>query len=128
VHDPKEVFVSSYFFTGALLPGSRMVPVDEWHTMFLGDWFPHGSKAKNFASYWPWRTRRNVLLLNYGDMTRDLEGTVRRIAAFMNIALTDAEVALVLQKRLHIHEADRPQVRSRTAVSHESHGRTDDDP
>ena len=98
VRDPKEVFVSSYFFSGFLLAGSRMVPVDEWHAMFLGDQFPHGSWAEHFCSYWPWRTRRNVLLLNYGDMTRDLEGTVRRIAAFMDVALTDAEVAWVLEK------------------------------
>ena len=98
VRDPKEVFVSSYYFSAFMLPGSGMVPVDDWHTMYLGDAFPHGSWAAHLASYWPWRTRDNVLILTYGEMSRDLEGTVRRMAAFMDVALTDEEVALVVEK------------------------------
>ena len=94
VRDPKEVFVSSYFF----FPASGTVPINEWHAMFLRDAFPHGSWAEHLASYWPWRTRDNVLMLTYGAMTQDLEGTVRRIAAFMDVALTDEELALVVEK------------------------------
>ncbi len=41
---------------------------------------------------------RQLLFLTYGEMTRDLEGTVRRMAAFMDVALTDEEVALVVEK------------------------------
>ena len=98
VRDPKEVFVSSYYFSGFMMPGSDMVPVDEWHALYLGDAFPHGSWAEHLASYWRWRTRANVLMLNYGEMTRDLEGTVRRIAEFMGVTLTDEEVALVVER------------------------------
>ena len=106
VRDPKEVFVSSYFFSGVILPGSRMVPVSEWHAMFLRDDFPHGSWAEHLASYWPWRDRGNVLMLTYGEMIQDLEGSVRRIAAFMDVALTDEELALVVEKSSFAHMQD----------------------
>ena len=41
--------------------------------------------------YWRVRDRENVLFLTYEEMKRDLPGTVRRIAAFLNVALSEDE-------------------------------------
>ncbi|MDQ5854440.1 MAG: sulfotransferase domain-containing protein [Chloroflexota bacterium] len=98
VRDPKEVFVSSYFFSGFMLARSTMVPVAEWHDMFLSDVFPHGSWVEHLCSYWSWRSRPNVLILTYGEMKADLEGAVRRIAGLMGVELSAEELALVVEK------------------------------
>ncbi len=96
VRDPKEVCVSSYFFMDGII--GQQVSVDRWHAMFLSDSFIHGSWVEHLAGYWPWRTRPNVLLLSYGEMKEDLEGSVRRIAQLMGTELSAAELAQVVEK------------------------------
>ena len=54
--------------------------------------------AEHVASFWPWRTRPNVLFLRFEDMKADLPGTVQRIATLMNIALSADELARVVEK------------------------------
>lgn len=98
VRDPKDVFVSSYFFSGGMLAGAPMIPVNEWYDMFLSDAFQYGSWAEHLASFWPWRTRPNVLFLSFEAMKVDLPGTVQRIAALMNMELSADELAQVVEK------------------------------
>jgi hypothetical protein len=40
----------------------------------------------------------NVLFMHYEDLKRDLEGGVRQVAAFLEVPLTDAQVAKVVHK------------------------------
>jgi aryl sulfotransferase len=39
------------------------------------------------ASWWPLRTKPNVLLVHYNDLKADLDGEMRRIATFLDIAV-----------------------------------------
>jgi hypothetical protein len=98
VRDPKEIFVSSYFFSGGMLPKSTMIGVNEWLALFLSKDFPYGSWAGHIAGYWPWRRYTNVLFLTYAEMKADHTGTVRRIAALMDVELSDAVLALAVEK------------------------------
>ena len=98
VRDPKEIFVSSYFFSGGMLPKSSMIAVEEWLSLFLSNDFPYGSWPAHIASYWPWRSHANVLFLTYAEMKADPIATVRRIAALMGIDLSDDVLALVVEK------------------------------
>lgn len=98
VRDPKEIFVSSYFFSSGMLARSAMISVEEWLGLFLSDEFPYGSWADHVAGFWPWRSRPNVLWLTYDEMKADHEGAVRRIEALMGVELTEAERAQVLEK------------------------------
>lgn len=98
VRDPKEIFVSSYFFSGGMLPKSRTISVNEWLELFLSKDFTYGSWAAHIAGYWPWRSYNNVLFLTYAEMKADLVGTVRRIAALMGIELSEEVLALVVEK------------------------------
>lgn len=97
VRDPKDAFVSSYFFSQGMISGP-MISVEEWLQLFLFGKFQYGSWVEHLAGYWPWRSRDNVLFLTFEEMKADHAGVVRRIAAFMGVALTDAEFAQVVEK------------------------------
>ncbi|HEY0606277.1 MAG TPA: sulfotransferase domain-containing protein [Herpetosiphonaceae bacterium] len=97
LRDPKDVFVSSYFFTQGMISGS-MLPVEEWLRLFLAGKFMYGSWVEHLVGYWPWRNRANVLFLTFEEMKDDLEEAVRRIAALMDVELTDEEFAQVVEK------------------------------
>lgn len=93
IRDPKDVFVSSYFFIRDGLYGPAMWSVDTWYRAFVsGVNFMGLGWPEATASYWRQRHRKNVLLLSFKTMKRDLEGTVRRVAAFLDI---DASPALI---------------------------------
>jgi len=96
--DPKDVFISSYYFSAALLAPGTMVPVDEWLAAFLSDKFQYGSWAEQLAGYWAWRTRPNVLILNFAAMKAELPSAVKQVATLMGVELTAAELAQVVQQ------------------------------
>jgi len=49
-------------------------------------------------AWWPLRHEPNVLLLHYADLRLDLEGQVRRIAKFLDVALSDELLASTTDK------------------------------
>jgi len=90
IRDPKDVFVSSYFFIRENLLGNAMPPMRTWCRLFAaGKSLAGGSWAANAAGYWSQRHRDNVLILSFASMKRDLEGAVRRIALFLDIHVSD---------------------------------------
>lgn len=103
VRDPKDVFVSSYYFSAALLAPGTMVPVDEWLAAFLSDKFQYGSWAEQLAGYWAWRERSNVLILNFAEMKADLAGAVQAVAKLMGVDLTAQELANVVAQSSFAH-------------------------
>jgi hypothetical protein len=92
IRDPKDVFVSSYFFfVKAGILRALMPSGDLWYRLFLSDAFPvGGSWAANTAGYWAQRHRPNVLVLSFKQMKRDLRGTVLHVAQFLNLNLPEA--------------------------------------
>jgi aryl sulfotransferase len=71
----------------------------DWITRGWFDWesegFPWWGNLQHTASYWPYRELENVLFLHYADLKADLPGEVRRIAAFLDMELSEAEAAAV---------------------------------
>jgi hypothetical protein len=98
VRDPKDVFVSSYHFTRAMVLGPLMPSVEAWLSTFLSPDAALGSWARHVASGWRLRDRRNVLFLTYESMRADLPKAVDRIAAFMGVVLTRDERAAVIEQ------------------------------
>jgi hypothetical protein len=96
IRDPKDVFVSSYFFLQNMIP----VPsVEAWVRLFQSDDFnTWGSWALNTAGYWALRDRPNVLVLSFKEMKRDLPGAVRRIADFLNVQVNDEILRRVCER------------------------------
>ncbi len=100
VRDPKEVFVSSYYFAAG--PAGPVMPSPEvWFELFMIDRFPFnfGSTwARHTASYWALRNEPNVLLLSFRDMKRDLPAAVRQVSDVMGVTLTADETDKVIEK------------------------------
>lgn len=98
VRNPKEVFVSTYFFSQDVVFGPLMPSLLAWLHAFTSDAFPFNDWPENLSSYWPVRDRDNVLLLYYHNMIKDLPATVRKIADFLNVELTPTEFETVCHK------------------------------
>jgi hypothetical protein len=98
IRDPKDIFVSNYKFAQQMM-GPAMPRVETWFKMFLSQGFPvGGSWAVNTAGYWAQRNRSNVLVVSFKSMKRDLDGTVRRVAQFMNVDVPDCVLQEVASK------------------------------
>jgi hypothetical protein len=103
VRDPKDVFVSSYYFIRSILLGPLMIPLDEWLDIFLSEHTFSGSWAEHLHSGWQLRERDNVLFLTYEEMKLDRAAAVDRIAALMGVSLAPAERDAVLARSSYEH-------------------------
>lgn len=64
-------------------------PLDDVHEFF--DWWIETPMFfEHLAGYWARRNQPNVLLAHYDDLTADLEGQMRRVAAFLGIKIAEA--------------------------------------
>jgi hypothetical protein len=100
IRDPKELFVSSYFFAAGAA-GPLMPTRDEWFELFLTDRFPFNfghTWAEHTASYWALRDKPNVLVLLFQDMKRNLPGAVRAVADTLGVQLSDDELQAVIDR------------------------------
>jgi hypothetical protein len=91
IRDPKDVFVSNYFFVRDGVYGKAMPSTDTWYRLYLSkNFLLGGSWAVNAAGYWAERHKPNVLVVSFKSMKRDLRGTVLKVAQFLNIDASDA--------------------------------------
>ncbi len=96
VRNPKDVAVSLYFHYHKLQlkPGADL----EWPIFFdnfiggktvFGDFFDH------VLSWWCHKDNKNVLILFYEDMKKDLTAAISRIAQFIEIDISDEKIAII---------------------------------
>lgn len=97
IRNPKDVLVSGYRFSEGWFfePGSISIE-EHARNGFLnpekrGYW-------KHLISWWEQRDNENVLLLAYEHMKKDLPGTIRRVARFIDIPLDDELFEIVLHQ------------------------------
>jgi hypothetical protein len=100
IRDPKDVFVSSYFF---FVKNGFMkftgLSAKTWFELFLTSGVgPWTSWPVNTAGYWAQRHRPNVLIVSFKSMKKDLRGTVRKVADFMGVRAGDDVIERVYQK------------------------------
>lgn len=90
IRDPKDVFVSSYFFLRDGMYGPAMPTADTWYRHFLSkNFLLGGSWAVNAAGYWAARSHPNVLVLSFKELKKDLRASICRVASFLGIAASD---------------------------------------
>jgi Sulfotransferase domain len=100
IRDPKDVFVSSYFFfiKNGFLKFTGLSS-NSWFEVFLSSGLaPWTSWPVNTAGYWAQRHRPNVLIVSFKSMKQDLRGTVRKVAAFMDVRADDEVIERVCRK------------------------------
>ncbi len=104
MRDPKDVFVSSYFFgTGILAVTNAKFTVEQWLTRFFENRFLFGSWAAHMNSYWQLRDEPNVMLVQFEEMKRDLGSVISQIAAFMQVTLTSEQHANIVRQSQFDH-------------------------
>jgi hypothetical protein len=98
VRNVKDVAVSYYHH---LMTGGGIVVSwgrDGYLRRFLRGKVPWGSWYRHLRSWWPHRNDAQVLLLCYEEVVADMEGAVRKVAAFCQLPLTDGKLAQVLER------------------------------
>jgi hypothetical protein len=98
IRDPKDVFVSSYFFVRDTFLGPAMPSVKTWYRLFLTGKTIGGNWVHSTAGYWRARARENVKVLSFKAMKQDLPGTVRDVATFLGIRASDDVLASVCEQ------------------------------
>lgn len=98
LRDPKELFLSGYYFATGLFGMTRHIPMTRWLEAYLSDDYIAGDWAEHTAGYWAWRERPNVLVLHYADLVRDLGQGVRRCAEVMRLSPSQEVLAQVEER------------------------------
>jgi aryl sulfotransferase len=120
--DPRDVFMSLWNHysnytdeqyeslnetAGRMGPPLPRAPADIhifWREWMTRGWFPWETEGYPFwgnlhhtATWWAFRNRENILFLHFNDLRDNLPGEIRHIANFLNIALSDAELARMIR-------------------------------
>lgn len=100
IRDPKEVFVSGYYFAQSVF--GAVIDFDyssaEWFEIFLSERYAFGSWAAHTASWWALREKKNVFLTSFTEMKRASEAKIRQIAELMKVELSEKEMSQVIEK------------------------------
>jgi len=75
----------------------QMPPLDDVHA-WLAEWLGDAALFSHLATFWPRRLQPNVLFAHYGDLQADLEGEMRRVAAFLGIDVPEASWPAVVDR------------------------------
>jgi aryl sulfotransferase len=67
-----------------------------WHDWLDGDGHPFWSFWEGVRSWWAVRDLPNVALVHFNDLKRDLPGQMRRIAAFLDVTVDEADWDAIL--------------------------------
>jgi aryl sulfotransferase len=71
----------------------------EWITRGTFEWetegYPYWGNLHHTKTWWPYRTRDNVLFVHYNDLLADLGGEIRRIVRFLDMQRSDEQLAEV---------------------------------
>jgi aryl sulfotransferase len=82
-----------------LMAGPFVPPRKELLDWYCSDKMWWLSWPDHVAGYWDWtQMYPNVLFVHFEEMKRDLEGTVRKVAKFLDEPLSDDEVSTIIKK------------------------------
>lgn len=96
--NPEDAFISFYRFLpawAAIPPGA--ITIEEFAEAVFGGVSHSGGIWDFYAEWWARRKDPDVLWVCYEDLRTDLEGQIKRIAKFMDVPLTDALLATVME-------------------------------
>ncbi len=75
-----------------------------WQEWMTRGWFPWESEGYPFwgnlhhtQTWWAFRHLENLLFVHFADLSRDLRGEIRRIAAFLDVSVSDGALDRIVQ-------------------------------
>lgn len=77
--------------------GAGRPPVEDVHEYFAW-WLEHGPWFRHLASFWERRERDDVLFVHFNDLKADLDGQMRRIARFLDVAVDEARWPALVER------------------------------
>ena len=77
---------------------AKISTFDGDYRRFFYQWLDENNFFDVVASYWARRDRKNLLFVHYNDLKTDLAGEMRRVAAFLDIALDAAAWPAVVER------------------------------
>jgi hypothetical protein len=99
IRDPKEAFVSSYYFIGGILGVLEHITVSEWLDLFINDRPDLGRLwAIHTAGFWDWRERPNVLVMTFNEMKKDPKQAIEQVADLMGVSLTRTQFEMISKR------------------------------
>lgn len=99
IRDPKEAFVSSYYFLGGILGILEHVTVAEWFDLFMNDHPDLGRLwAIHTAGFWAWRERPNVLVMTFNEMKNDPRRAIEQVTDLMGVSLSKAQFEEIVKR------------------------------
>ena len=99
---PQDALYSMYKFMEGWFLEPGAISLDEFtRATFLAAGNAPGSSGGDYwthlLSWWRRRNNPNVLLMAYEHMNKDLEGTIRRVADFMDVTLDEELLAITME-------------------------------
>jgi hypothetical protein len=94
--DGKDVAVSNYHLHRTYLRYEGTFA--EFFDRFMHGRIGYGSWFRHVAGWWAHRHDPNVLVLTYEELTRDLEGCLRRIIAFCSLQVAPERFPVILER------------------------------
>ncbi len=98
VRNGLDVAVSYYHHSRKYWPQRNQRPMDEFFGQFMAGRVPYGSWFKHVAGWLRNEDRLNVLIIDYEELSADLETGVRRIADFCGITIDPADMPRILER------------------------------
>ncbi|XP_054709134.1 sulfotransferase 1E1-like [Uloborus diversus] len=92
MRNPKDVAVSYYHFVRMMTMTDYVGDFSNFFQDFLNDEVPYGPIWKHYADVWEHKDEPNVLILQYEDFHKDIQGNIKKIGLFLGKHLTDKEV------------------------------------
>ena len=125
IRDPKEICVSLYHFNKIVALGPASPPLDVFVRMIADSRFHTvGSWPERIAYEWAHRNDADVLVLFYEDLVNCKRESVRQLAAFLDVELSEAQLDRVCHvtslrwMKAHTHLVDPGTF---TALAYEGH-------
>ncbi len=70
----------------------------DFYKRFMRGWVVWGSWFYHVSQWWKHRDRLNVLFLRYEDLVSDLEGTIRKIIAFLDLDVPEERLPEIVHR------------------------------
>ena len=90
------------FLNSTAAEDSGITPLDPYWAgdmdELLDEWVVHQSPVTHLASWWPLRDQPFVCFVHYNDLMADLEGEMRRLAAFLEIDVPESMWGRVVER------------------------------
>ncbi|GFX40249.1 sulfotransferase 1E1 [Trichonephila clavipes] len=110
MRNPKDVVVSYYHFVRMMTVSDYSGNFENFFQEFLSDKVPYGPIWKHYQEMWDHLNEANIFILFYEDLHKDIQGTIKKIATFLDRDVSDEEINDIVDHCSFHNMAQNPNV------------------